>query len=71
MSCYNDFLEFASELTKFKSLIGLDLGTKTIGIAVQIHSGQLQHQEKQLNEKNSALIAMRYKLFSIQQIQAE
>jgi len=34
MSCYNDFLEFASELTKFKSLIGLDLGTKTIGIAV-------------------------------------
>ena len=36
MSCYNDFLEFASELTKFKSLIGLDLGTKTIGIALTL-----------------------------------
>ncbi|MDB4222056.1 Holliday junction resolvase RuvX [Amylibacter sp.] len=34
MSCYNDFIEFASAIPKFKSLIGLDLGTKTIGIAV-------------------------------------
>ncbi len=30
MNCYNDFIEFASAIPKFKSLIGLDLGTKTI-----------------------------------------
>lgn len=34
MSCHNNFIEFVSLLPRFKSLIGLDLGTKTIGIAV-------------------------------------
>lgn len=34
MSCHNNFIEFVSILPRFKSLIGLDLGTKTIGIAV-------------------------------------
>ena len=34
MSCHNNFIEFVSLLPRFKSLIGLDLGAKTIGIAV-------------------------------------
>ena len=34
MSCHNNFIEFVSLLPRCKSLIGLDLGTKTIGIAV-------------------------------------
>ena len=34
MSCHDNFIEFVSLLPRFKSLIGLDLGTKTIGIAV-------------------------------------
>ncbi len=34
MSYYNDFITFADSIPKFKSLLGLDLGTKTIGIAV-------------------------------------
>lgn len=34
MSYYDDFAEFAGAVVKFKSLIGLDLGTKTIGVAV-------------------------------------
>jgi len=71
MSCYNDFLEFASELTKFKSLIGLDLGTKTIGIAVSDTLWTVATPRVTIKRKNSALIAMHYKLFSIQQIQAE
>jgi len=34
MSYYNDFITFADSIPKFKSLLGLDLGTKTIGVAV-------------------------------------
>jgi putative Holliday junction resolvase len=34
MSYFDDFIEFANAVPKFKSLIGLDLGTKTIGVAV-------------------------------------
>jgi putative Holliday junction resolvase len=34
LSYYNDFTEFAGALPKFQSLLGLDLGTKTIGVAV-------------------------------------
>ena len=34
MSYYNDFITFAVSIPKFKSLLGLDLGTKTIGVAV-------------------------------------
>ena len=34
MSYYNDFITFADLIPKFKSLLGLDLGTKTIGVAV-------------------------------------
>ncbi|MEZ8006484.1 MAG: Holliday junction resolvase RuvX [Amylibacter sp.] len=34
MSYYDDFITFAGSIPKFKSLLGLDLGTKTIGIAV-------------------------------------
>ena len=34
MSYYDDFITFARSIPKFKSLLGLDLGTKTIGIAV-------------------------------------
>jgi len=34
MSYYNDFITFADSIPKFKSLLGLDLGTKTIGLAV-------------------------------------
>lgn len=34
MSYYNDFITFANSIPKFKSLLGLDLGTKTIGVAV-------------------------------------
>ncbi len=34
MSYYDDFIEFAGALPKYKSILGLDLGTKTIGVAV-------------------------------------
>ena len=34
MRYYNDFITFADSIPKFKSLLGLDLGTKTIGVAV-------------------------------------
>jgi putative Holliday junction resolvase len=34
LSYYDDFAEFAAALPKYKSLLGLDLGTKTIGVAV-------------------------------------
>ncbi|GLQ34829.1 putative pre-16S rRNA nuclease [Amylibacter marinus] len=34
MSIYEDIAEFASALPRGKSLVGLDLGTKTIGVAV-------------------------------------
>ena len=34
MNYYNDFITFADSIPKFKSLLGLDLGTKTIGVAV-------------------------------------
>tara|TARA_R110002124_G_scaffold112757_6_gene267012 strand:- start:1677 stop:2147 length:471 start_codon:yes stop_codon:yes gene_type:complete len=34
LSYYDDFIEFAGALPKYKSILGLDLGTKTIGVAV-------------------------------------
>ena len=34
MSYFDDFTEFAGALPKYKSILGLDLGTKTIGVAV-------------------------------------
>jgi putative Holliday junction resolvase len=34
LSYYDDFIEFAAALPKYKSILGLDLGTKTIGVAV-------------------------------------
>jgi len=34
VSYYDDFTEFAAAVPKFQSLLGLDLGTKTIGVAV-------------------------------------
>lgn len=34
MSYYDDFSEFAAALPKYQSILGLDLGTKTIGVAV-------------------------------------
>jgi putative Holliday junction resolvase len=34
LSYYDDFIEFAAAVPKYQSLLGLDLGTKTIGVAV-------------------------------------
>lgn len=34
MSYYDDFIEFAGAIPRYQSLLGLDLGTKTIGVAV-------------------------------------
>tara|TARA_B100001093_G_C26557159_1_gene897056 strand:- start:229 stop:705 length:477 start_codon:yes stop_codon:yes gene_type:complete len=36
---YNNISEFAQILTPVKALVGLDLGTKTIGVAVSDHLG--------------------------------
>ena len=58
MSCHNNFIEFVSLLPRFKSLIGLDLGTKTIGIAVSDTLWSVATPRETISEKNLVSIAM-------------
>ena len=57
MSYYNDFITFADSIRKFKSLLGLDLGTKTIGVAVSDTLWSIATPRETIKRKKFALDA--------------